>query len=212
MTRQQKLLTSAQASDLARAIAREFNINMTIAEADRDWIPTAIAASHTDGSVTLHIPSRVRLDSLIFEATLYVGPLPPKYRHWQRTANGRPRSEIMIRRQCQKRARGWITARTAFSLEQLAQTRAGRYFARDYRAESLDRRAFDHAEFFRWPMRPFRPAGIVVHVYADDYTLCEELAARHGLIFEPLPISWYYPGGTGAGVYTRAETPIARCA
>jgi hypothetical protein len=109
-------------------------------------------------------------------------------------------------------ARGWITARTAFSIEQLAQRRAGRYFARDYRAESLDRRAFDHAEFFRWPTRPFRPAGIVVHVYAEDYALCEELAARHGLTFEPLPISWYYPGGAGAGVYHRAETPIARCA
>ena len=109
-------------------------------------------------------------------------------------------------------ARGWITARTAFSLEQLARTRAGRYFARDYRAESLDRRAFDHAEFFRWPMRPFRPAGIVVHVYVDSFTLCEELAARHGLMFEPLPVSWYYPGGAGGGVYYRAETPIARCA
>ena len=108
-------------------------------------------------------------------------------------------------------ARGWITARTAFSLEQLAQTRAGRYFARDFRGEALDRRAFDHAEFFRWPARPFRPAGIVVHVYADDYTLCEQLAARSGLTFEPLPISWYYPGGTGAGVYTRADS-IARCA
>ena len=104
MTRQQKLLTRAQASDLARAVAREFNINMTIAEADRDWIPTAIAGRR-DGCVELFIPSRVRLDSLIFEATLYVESLPPKYRHWQRTASGRPRSEITIRRQCQKRAR-----------------------------------------------------------------------------------------------------------
>lgn len=108
-------------------------------------------------------------------------------------------------------ARGWITARTAFSLEQLARTRAGRYFARDFRGEALDRRAFDHAEFFRWPTRPFRPAGIVVHVYADGYTLCGELAARYGLTFEPLPVSWYYPGGTGAGVYTRADS-IGRCA
>ena len=99
-----RLLTFSEASALAHAIAKDFGLTLTIKPADRDWIPTAIAG-HRDGYVELFIPSRVRLDSIIFEATLYVESLPPKYRHWQRTASGRPRSEITIRHQCQKRAR-----------------------------------------------------------------------------------------------------------
>ena len=100
-----RLLTFSEASDLARAIAKDFGLALSIKPAERDWIPTAIARLHTDARVTLHIPLRVRLDSIIFEATLYVESLPPKYRHWQRTASGRPRSEITIRHRCQKRAR-----------------------------------------------------------------------------------------------------------
>ncbi|MDA8348143.1 MAG: hypothetical protein M0038_04950 [Pseudomonadota bacterium] len=100
-----RLLTFSEASALAHAIAKDFGLTLTIKPADRDWIPTAIASLEADGGVTLHIPSRVRLDSIIFEATVYVESLPPKYQHWRRTANGRLRSEITIRRQCQKRAR-----------------------------------------------------------------------------------------------------------
>lgn len=95
-----------QASDLARAIAADFGLALTIKPADRDWIPTAIASLEADGGVTLCIPSRVQLDSVAFEMSLYLPwNLPEKYKLWQRTASGRRRSTNAIRRQCRQRAR-----------------------------------------------------------------------------------------------------------
>lgn len=101
--RSSTLLTFEQASEIAQLIAAEFETPITIQRAGRDWIPTAIANCGA-GGIELFIPSRVRLDSLAFEATLYVPTLPPKYQHWRRTASGYRRQELTILNQCRKRA------------------------------------------------------------------------------------------------------------
>jgi hypothetical protein len=98
-----KLLTFDQASALARTIAKDFKVKLVVKAADRDWIPTAIAC-YRDGCIELFIPSRVRLDSLAFEMSLCLQPLPAKYQHWRRTANGRLRPDSALRNQCRKRA------------------------------------------------------------------------------------------------------------
>lgn len=100
-------------------------------------------------------------------------------------------------------ARGWRVASHDFTPEMLRTGRPGRNAQRDYCNPPRDNLAYDHPYFFRHPTRPYRPAGIVVHVYATDYARCLALAAEEGLDFEPLPASWYYPGVCLAGVYTR---------
>jgi hypothetical protein len=98
------MLTFAEASKLARAIAEDFGVALTITPAGRDYIPTSIAHQR-DGGIELFIPSRVRLDSVVFEMSLYLPwKLPEKYQHWQRTANGRRRPDSAIRKQCRNRA------------------------------------------------------------------------------------------------------------
>ena len=97
--------------------------------------------------------------------------------------------------------RGWNVARSSFSIEQLVAGRPGRTRA-DY-ASGFGTRTFDHPNWFRARTRPYRPAAIVVHVYAKNYDDCYAAAAERGLIFEPLEGSWHYPGGCLAGLYRR---------
>ncbi len=100
-----RLLTFSEASDLAHTIAADFGIALTITPADRDYMPTSIAHQR-DGGIELFVPSRVQLASIPFEMSLYLPwNLPEKYKHWQRTASGRRRSDNAIRQQCQRRAR-----------------------------------------------------------------------------------------------------------
>ena len=101
---------------------------------------------------------------------------------------------------------GWQIARHIFSTAQLAQGRPGRNFPGDY--AGYDGRAIDHPDFFRLPTRPFRPAGIVVHVYLPDFEICHAYAQEWGILFEPLPWSWYYPDGTNAGVFRHIANNI----
>lgn len=115
--------------------------------------------------------------------------------------------------------RGWQGGKW-FSLPRLALGLPGRSRA-DFQWNAFQEvqranLAWDHPDYFRETYRPYRAAGVVVHTYNlnpdPDFSAARELAALHGLEFEPLAWSWYWPGGTGAGIYHRAETPIARCA
>jgi hypothetical protein len=107
-------------------------------------------------------------------------------------------------------SRGWKQGKRQFTLPMLASGRPGRSTTDDYCwSPDLNLKttlAWDHPNFFRETHRPYRPAGVVVHVYArapDQCQYANELAAIYGLNFEALPWSWYYPGGCLAGVYTR---------
>ena len=114
--------------------------------------------------------------------------------------------------------RGWQPGKH-FSLPRLASGMAGRSRGdMEWRAGqdvALDTLAWDHPDFFRERCRPYRPAAAVVHVYClrpdPAHTHADALAALHGLVFEPLPWSWYYPGGCLAGLYRRpSEAERAR--
>lgn len=110
-------------------------------------------------------------------------------------------------------SRGWKRAQHRFTLPMLAAGRPGRNTTNDYCwSPQLDMErnttlAWDHPFFFRDPHRPYRPAGVVVHLYSckpdPENKYAAQLAAIYGLNFEPLPWSWYYPGECLAGVYTR---------
>lgn len=104
-------------------------------------------------------------------------------------------------------ARGWIIGKD-FSWQQLKDGRRARSRRSDYcyEAPSGDGRAFDHPDYFRLPGGV--PAAIAVHVYAKDFELCRALAAENALGFEPLPASWYYPGGCIAGLYVRVPNVV----
>lgn len=54
----------------------------------------------------------------------------------------------------------------------------------------------DHPDVF---FRDGRVAAVVTHSYAPLREL-ERYAAEHGLLLEPLPWSWYSPGGTTAAL------------
>jgi len=100
--------------------------------------------------------------------------------------------------------RGWIRGKH-FSLSQL---KAARHCAGNTDVifpHDIGHLAFDHPYFFRQRNRPYRPAGIVVHVYAEDYSEAMKVADEQALLFEPLAWSWYYPGRCLAGVYRRIE-------
>ena len=86
---------------------------------------------------------------------------------------------------------GWRVARTSFSLDQL-QTRR---HCRNKRFEPfnhhpLDTYYFDHAEYFREPDRPWRPAAIVTHTYAPVEE-CGAAIRAAGFDAEVLPACWY---------------------
>jgi hypothetical protein len=103
------------------------------------------------------------------------------------------------------RSRGWICARTSFSVEQLREGRHGRFRVEDYGNQYQP--IVDHAEHYRWPVRPFRPAAIVTHSYAPADAVVR-WAAEHGLEAEVLPWSWYFPGHATAVVLARASNVI----
>ncbi len=87
--------------------------------------------------------------------------------------------------------RGWIVARTGFSLEQLRRRQAGRYRMQDY--SPTDRSPFiDHPECYRESARPWRPAGLVTHAYLPGHEVVAYVEAA-GLQAEVLPWSWYWP-------------------
>ena len=101
-----------------------------------------------------------------------------------------------------------------FSLLQLVDGRQAARF-KDYewwgvQFIKISRLAFDHADYFRESRAPYRPAGVVVHLYtfiADPaHQHAKKLAAQYGLKFQVLPWSWYFPNGCMAGMYTRGET------
>jgi hypothetical protein len=110
--------------------------------------------------------------------------------------------------------RGWKPARHPFTLPQLAAGRPGRGALNEYSwspgsvMEGGSNLAWDHPDFFRDASRPYRPAGVVVHLYSlhpdPSHAHADQLAAIYGLRFEALASSWYYPGGCLAGLYTRA--------
>jgi hypothetical protein len=106
------------------------------------------------------------------------------------------------------RQRGWLEAKTDFSLRQLRAGHAGRYTDRDHiEACAIDHPWIDHPEHFRWPTRPYRPAAIITHAYTspDDLT---QYAAEHDLGIEFLPWSWYYPGHCTAAALTRKSNVV----
>lgn len=97
-------------------------------------------------------------------------------------------------------SRGWKRSRSQFTLEHL---RDGK---RRCRGGLPGDCGIDHPNWFSWANSGGRPAALVVHVYGG-YDACYALAGYYGLVFEPLPASWYYPGGSLAGMYLRRQEP-----
>ena len=102
-------------------------------------------------------------------------------------------------------SRGWTVGKHAFSLRQLLTATHSRSWY-DYRGESWYP-AIDHAEYYRLPTRPWRPAAILSHSYAPSAEITK-FAADNGLSVEFLDMpSWYYPGGTTAVLFTAKVRP-----
>lgn len=103
-------------------------------------------------------------------------------------------------------SRGWILAKSPFTLEALKR---GATTRRDGDWGINEYPELDHVEYFREPARPYRPAGVITHAYTtpDAVIAC---ARSHGLQCEVLPWSWHYPGACVAAVLTRrAGTEVA---
>ncbi len=97
-------------------------------------------------------------------------------------------------------SRGWTPGKR-FTLRMLRAGSPGRT-RDDYYGESFHP-VIDHAEYFRLPRRPWRPAAIVSHTYAPPAQILT-FAAEHGLAAEFLEQSWYFAGATTAVVFTAA--------
>lgn len=101
-------------------------------------------------------------------------------------------------------SRGWTPGKH-FTLRML---RAGSHARsrEDYRGETFHP-FIDHAEYFRLPVKPWRPAAILSHTYAPA-TEIVKFAAQHGLAVEFLDLpSWYNPHNTTAVVFTARVQP-----
>jgi len=97
-------------------------------------------------------------------------------------------------------SRGWIVAQTWFDVRRLGR-------APDCRGLDFGR-VIDHAECFRFPVRPWLPAAVVSHTYVP-VAQAAKYAEAHGLAFEALDFpSWYYPGGTSAVLFTRRSNVV----
>lgn len=103
--------------------------------------------------------------------------------------------------------RGWAIAQSHFGFAELATGKRPRRI-RNVPWSALDVSGLlDHAERFRDPVRPFRPAALLTHSdRTDDRAPFEELAAAAGLAVEFLPWSWYYPSRCVAALFTRPST------
>ncbi len=91
-------------------------------------------------------------------------------------------------------ARGWKRARHNFSLRQLRRGSPGKAWPTDYKG--LRRDLCDHAECFRHPEWPRRPAAIIAHLYRTDREGIVADAQAEGLRVEFLPESCYLKGRT----------------
>jgi hypothetical protein len=103
-----------------------------------------------------------------------------------------------LRREWHRRfalARGWTLASSPFRLAQLAEGRAA-----PRRADFADPWSglLDHEVYFRRPLRPAAPAGIVSHLYLAPGRDLHSEAAAWDLRVEVLPFSAYLPTSTTA--------------
>ena len=119
-----------------------------------------------------------------------------------RIARGVYREHLAVARKLFAESRGWTIGKH-FTLRMLRAGSPGRT-RDDYLGESLHP-VIDHAEYFRLPRRPWRPAAILSHTYAPPAQIVT-FAAEHGLAVEFLDASWYYPGATMAVVFTTGVT------
>ncbi|MDA8348206.1 MAG: hypothetical protein M0038_05285 [Pseudomonadota bacterium] len=108
------------------------------------------------------------------------------------------RQRVTVVRRLFAASRGWTIGKH-FTIRMLRAGSPGRT-RDDYRGESLHP-VIDHPEYFRLPVRPWRPAAILSHSYVPREQILT-FAADRGLDAEFLESSWYYPGGTTAVVLT----------
>ncbi|MET4483148.1 hypothetical protein [Bradyrhizobium sp. F1.13.3] len=94
--------------------------------------------------------------------------------------------------------RGWILAKTPFALSKLSAQQGvndhrDEWWNRTYAYHSL----LDHPFFYRHPEKPFRPAGIAVHLYGGIPAAAAEIAGHLNIdAVQPMSPSWWYPTQT----------------
>lgn len=95
---------------------------------------------------------------------------------------------------------GWTVGQKPFDLSELTHGRRRRQV-------SIGASHFpeiDHPDYFREPVRPFRPAAVLSHSYAPKEKIVA-FAHVHGLCVEFLPWPWYLPGGCNAALLTKRD-------
>lgn len=103
--------------------------------------------------------------------------------------------------------RGWQHSGRCFSLLRLRDGRMGRSEADriEENCYASNHLAWDHPDVFRETRGPYRPAGVVVHLFTDSLGNAESVAKYFRLILEPLPWSWYLPWKWCRAVLYRRE-------
>jgi len=99
--------------------------------------------------------------------------------------------------------RGWSVAGRHFSVDQLRHARPGK--DRSKLSDSIgdfEHPYLDHLEWFRQPHKPYRPAAMLSHSYAEPDDI-EAWCRSHGFAYEFLPWSWYFPGRCSAFLIAR---------
>jgi hypothetical protein len=99
------------------------------------------------------------------------------------------------------RRRGWLPAKSRFTLEALRDRKQHSYRCYPNQDEPFPS-FFDHCYFYRMPDRT--AAAIVAHPYSADFPRISAWAAEHGLRAE-MPAdfpSWHFPGRTVLLVFT----------
>jgi hypothetical protein len=93
------------------------------------------------------------------------------------------------------RSMGWILSQKDFNLRQLkngipAITSQPLYGPYENRWDGYERPIIDHPDFYRYAVKPYRPAAIITHSCCTDKDI-QEWAKSVGLVATVLPESWY---------------------
>lgn len=98
------------------------------------------------------------------------------------------------------KSRGWIWSKRRFEISTLLRLRPTISGSRH--DVDLQRWPYiDHAQYFRQPTRPYKPAAILTHSYEPAENI-ELFATAFGLNYELLEYSWYYPRKCVAALLT----------
>jgi hypothetical protein len=104
--------------------------------------------------------------------------------------------------------RGWRYSASSFDMSRLLGMRQKDMGRHD--VDSMRTKYIDHAQFFRHPTKPYKPAAVLTHSYEPAENV-ELYAAAFGFDCEFLEYSWYYPRKCVAALLTPIAAKALRC-